>query len=337
MEAKPFEISWTTLWRILFFFIFVYILFAGKQILLGLFLAIIISSGLDIVIGFLERAGVPRTLGVILIFLLGLIVTTVVIYAIVPLIIADLNQLFSGLGGSSVWGELLNFKNSKSLDVLVNQFYSDFFSGAASPLDFFSQALGGVGLAIAVLVSSFYLCLARDGVEKFLRFVIPPDYEKTALNIYERSRKKISSWFQTQILASLIMGICVWVLLTVLGVKHAFILGVFAGVFEIMPFVGPILAGALSVLVALSTSTWLALYTLIAFLILHQFESHVLIPLVMKHSVGLHPVIVIIALLIGWETAGLLGILISVPAAAIFHEVLNEWSSKRRPAAELAK
>lgn len=332
MEAKPFEVSWASLWRILFFFLFVYILFSGKQILIGLFLAIIISSGLDIVICFLERKGVPRTLGVILIFLLGLLVTTVVVYAVVPLIIADLNQLFSGIGASSVWGELLNFKNSKSLNVLINQFYSDFFSSAASPLDFFSQALGGVGLAIAVLVSSFYLSLARDGVEKFLRFVIPPDYEKTAMNIYERSRKKISSWFQTQILASLAMGICVWVLLTILGVRHAFVLGVFAAVFEIMPFVGPILAGALSVLVALSTSAWLALYTLIAFLVLHQFESHLLIPLIMKRSVGLHPVIVIVSLLIGWETAGFLGILISVPAAAIFHEILNEWSSKRRPA-----
>src|SRR3989344_9542153 len=113
METKPFEVSWASLWRILFFFLFVYILFSGKQILLGLFLAIIISSGLDIVIGFLERKGVPRTLGVILIFLFGLLATTVVVYAVVPLIIADLNQLFSGIGASSTLGQFLNFKNSK--------------------------------------------------------------------------------------------------------------------------------------------------------------------------------------------------------------------------------
>ncbi|OGZ53489.1 MAG: hypothetical protein A3B25_02265 [Candidatus Ryanbacteria bacterium RIFCSPLOWO2_01_FULL_48_26] len=332
MEARSFEVSWASLWKILFFFLFAYILFSGKQVLLGLFLAIIISSGLDIVVDFLERKGVPRTLGVILIFLCGLLLATTIIYAIIPLMIADLNQLFSGFGTSSTLGQLLNFKNSKSLDVLINQFYSDFFSSASSPLDFLSNALGGVGLAIAVLVSSFYLSLTRDGVGKFLRFIIPNDYEKTAMNIYERSRKKISSWFQTQILNSLIMGIFAWILLTILGVKHAFILGLLTGIFEIMPFVGPILAGALSVLVALLTSGWLALYTLIAFLVLHQFESHLLIPLVTRRSVGLHPVIVIIALLIGAETAGLLGILISVPAAAVFHEVLNEWSSKRRPA-----
>jgi len=334
MESKFFEVSWATLWRILFFFLFVYTLFSGKQILLGLFLAIVISSGLDVVVDFLERKGVPRTLSVILIFLSGLVLTTVVIYTIVPLIIADLNQLFSGFGASSALGQILNFKNSQSLDMVINKFYSDFFSTTASPLDFLSRALGGVGLAIAVLVSSFYLSVTRDGVEKFLRFVIPPDYEKTAINIYERSRKKISLWFGTQVLASFIMGVSVWVLLTILGVKHAFILGIFAGVFEIMPFVGPILAGALSVLVALSTSTWLAFYTLILFFVLHQFESHLLVPLLMRRSVGLHPVIVIIVLLIGAESAGFLGILISIPAAAVFHEALIEWSSKRRPVSD---
>ncbi|MEK7507919.1 MAG: AI-2E family transporter [Patescibacteria group bacterium] len=334
MDTRPFEVSWASLWKILFFFLFVYVLFSGKQILLGLFLAIIISSGLDIIVDFFERKGVPRTLGVILIFLCGLLIAAIIIYAVIPLIIADLNQLFSGFSASSSLGQLLNLKNSKSFDAFINQFYSDFFSSTASPLDFLSKALGGVGLAIAVLVSSFYLSLTRDGVEKFLRFIIPPDYEKTAMNIYERSRKKISSWFQTQIFNSFIMGVSTWVLLSILGVKHAFILGLFAGIFEIMPFVGPILAGALSVLVAFLTSAWLALYTLIAFLVLHQLESHLLIPLIMNRSVGLHPVIVIVALLIGAETAGFLGILISVPAAAVFHEVLNEWSRKRRPVSD---
>ncbi len=335
MDTKPFEISWASLWKILFFFVFVYILFSGKQILLGLFLAIIISSGLDIVVDFLEKKGVPRMLGVILIFLVGLISITVFVYLIVPLAIVDLNQLFSGFGKSTLWGELLNFKNSKSLDIIINQFSSQFFSDTASPLDFISKTLGSLGLAIAVLVSSFYLSLTRDGVAKFLSFVVPPDYERTALNIYTRSRKKIGAWFEMQLLTSLVIGVSAWGVLAALHVKHAFLLGVLSGIFEIMPFVGPILSGALSILVALTTSSLLALYTFIAFLFIHQFESHVLVPLLSRRSVGLHPVIVIIALLIGAETAGILGILISVPAAAVFHEVLNEWSSKRKPLSDL--
>lgn len=332
-EAKALEISWITLWRVLIFAAFVAVLFLGRQILLGLFLAIIISSGLETVVDFLEKRSIPRTLGVILLFLFGLILTIIIVYAIFPLVIVELNTIFSGINKSAtdnLLKSLINIKTSQSAGALLSKLSAEFFSGGVSPLDFFSKALGSFGLAAAVIASSFYLTLSRDGVEKFIRVVSPADYEKQALRIYERSRKKIGFWFQTQILASLIMGVLVWVSLFALGVKHAFILGVFAGILELMPFVGPILSGAAAVLSALSTSSSLALYTLLVFLALHQFESHVLIPLLTKRSVGLHPVIVIIALLIGAEVGGFLGVLIAVPAAAVFQEVVDEWSTKKK-------
>lgn len=334
MEKKVIEISWVSLWRILFFVIFVMIMFLGSQILLGLFLAIVISSGLEVLIDFLENRGLPRTLGVILIFLLSVLLLIIIVYTIVPFIIADLNTLFSGLGksASGVWWEpLLNLKASQSVSAIVNRLSREFFVGNISPLDALSQVLGSVGLAIAVIVSSFYLSLSRDGVERFIRTVFPADYEEAALRIYGRSRKKIGSWFRTQVLLSFVMGVLVWVALFFLGVKHAFLLGILAAIFEFVPFVGPILAGAAAVLAALTTSAALALYTLMVFLALHQFESQILVPLLTRRAVGLHPVVVIIALLIGAEVAGFLGIVIAVPAAAVFQEVLEEWSSKKRP------
>ncbi len=336
-NVKILEISWGSLWRILFFILFVTVLFLGRQILLGLFFAIIISSGLDAPVNFLERRGIPRTLGVILIFLLAILLLIIVVYAIVPLLIIDLNSVFSAFGKSKIggtWGLLLNLKASQSASAIVSKLSQEFFSGNVSPISLFSQTLGSVGLAAAVLVSSFYLSLSRDGVERFIRTAFPGANEKMAMRIYESSKKKISSWFQTQILASLIMAVLVWGALTILGVKHAFLLGMLAGLFEIVPFVGPIVSGATAVLVALSDSAGLALYTLIVFLAIQQFESHAMIPILMKRTVGLHPVIVIISLLIGAEIGGFLGVLIAVPAAAVFEEVLDVWSSNKRAGAE---
>lgn len=330
-ETKTLEVGWTTLWKILIFAVLVAIIYQGKQILLGLFLAIVISSGLESVVDFLEKRGVPRTLGVILIFLLALIIIIFVIYALVPLILLDLNSTFSGLNKSNtILSSLANLGAPWSLNAALSKISSSVFSGNVSPLGFLSQIVGSFGLAVAVLVSSFYLSLSRDGVERFLKVVMPAAYEKSALKIYERSRRKIGAWFQTQIMLSAIMGFLVWGVLTLLGVRHAFLLGILAGAFEIVPFVGPILAGATAVLVALSTSFLLAVYTLLAFLALQQFESNVLVPLLMRRTVGLHPVIVVIAILIGAEAGGLLGILISVPTAAVFEEVIGEWSSKKR-------
>jgi len=88
----------------------------------------------------------------------------------------------------------------------------------------------------------------------------------------------------------------------------------------------------MAVVAALTTSTTLAVYTLIFFVVAEQFEANILIPLLNQRIVGIHPVIVIVALLIGAEVGGVLGIIISVPAAGVFQEVLQEWSTKRRGA-----
>jgi len=327
------EISWATLWRIFIFVVFVAVLFLGRQIILGLFLAIVISSGLEGVVSHLERIGLPRSVSVILIFFAAVLVVTLLIYMAFPLAIVELNTILGTIGKTSGGLNFLtSFNGVRTVNGFINRLSSQIFSGNATPLDFFSNALGGFGLALAVIISSFYLCLSRDGVERFLKVVIPPDYEAAALRIYERSRKKMGAWFQMQLFSSAIMGFIIWGGLTLLNVRYAFLIGVLGAIFEIVPFIGPILSGALAVASALATSTALAIYTLIFFLIAQQFESHFLVPVFNRYSVGLHPVIVITAVLIGAEVGGFLGIVISIPLAAVFQEVVTDWSIQKRSA-----
>lgn len=309
----------------------------GRQILLALFAAIIISSGLDFIVDFLERRKIPRTLAVILIFLGLLLLAAAVIYLIIPFVVADLNGVIISLNQSKLgaWlGPAFNLKANQSVGALINKLTAQIWGGDTSPLDTLSTLLGSAGLAIAVVIISFYLTISRDGVERFIRAVIPLAYEAPALSIYQRSRKKIGMWFRMQIFASFIMWALVWGSLSLLGLKHAFLIGMFAAVFELVPFVGPILAGAVAFLFALADSTILALYTLIVFLVLHQFEAHVMIPLLTRRAVGLHPVIVIVSLLIGLELAGLLGAVIAVPLAAVLQEVVEHRSWSRVPKPE---
>jgi predicted PurR-regulated permease PerM len=333
MDRRMFDITWESLWRILIFVILVAILYQGRQIILGLFLAIIISSGLEGIIDAFARIGLPRSISVILIFLAAIVSTIIVLYAIVPVLIVELNTILAG-AGKSISGNLgfiLDLKSQSAASAL-SKISSQFLNGG-TPLDFFSNAVGSFGLAIAVIISSFYLSLSEDGVERFIKVVIPPDYESVALKIYGHSRRLIGMWFRTQILMSVIMGVTVWAGLSVLHVPYAFLIGFLAAVFELVPFVGPIISGAIAVVFALTVSSSLGLYTLIFFLVAQQFESNVLVPILSKRAVGLHPVIVIVALLIGAEIGGLLGIIISVPAAAVFQEVIQEWSTKKRAGA----
>jgi len=341
MEKRAYDISWASLWRVLLFIVLVAILYEGREILLGLFLAIVISAGLEGLVNFFERVGLPRSVSVILIFLLAVILVIFIIYALAPLVIVEVNSIFStaaktipaGAATAGSLGTVLSAKVSQSISALISKYSTQFFSSLSSPLELFSNAIGSFGLAVAVILCSFYLALSKDGVERFIMVVTPPAYEETAMTIFEQSRKLIGSWFRTQLLMSLIMGFTVWGGLALLHVPYAILIALLAAIFELVPFVGPFLSGAIAVISALSVSTTLAIYTLIFFVIAQQFEANVLVPLLSQRIVGLHPVIVIVALLIGATVGGILGIVIAVPAAGIFQEVIQQWSVKRRTVA----
>lgn len=332
MERRTVTISWASLWRVFLFGLVAAVLFVGSDLILGLFLALVISSGLEVVVNFLEKRGLPRTLSVILIFLCGALVLAVLVYFVIPFILVDVNNLVTGNNQvliSRLLSPLRGTETGKSFSVALNRLAGEYLNQQNSPIDFFSNILGGALLGITVLISSFYLSLSSDGVERFIRAVFPKTAEERALRIYSRSRRKIGMWFRTQILLTLIMAVLVWSALLLLGVKHAFVLGIIAGFLELMPFVGPIISGALAVAIALTTSAKLAMYTLIVFVFLQQFESHFLVPLVTKRAVDLHPVIVIISLLIGLEVAGILGALVAVPLAAVIQEIVEMRASDK--------
>jgi predicted PurR-regulated permease PerM len=336
-EKKTIDVSWTSLWRILFFLILGSIVLQAQQILLGLFLAIAISSGLEFAVTFLERRGIPRTLGVILIFVVAVLCIILFAYLVIPLFIIDLKAILSNFNGgaaASYWLDpLVNFNagNSNSIALFLNRISTQLFAENPSPLSFISDILGGLGLAVSVLISAFYLSLSHDGVERFLRFIIPPDYEIAVIKVYENSRRKIGYWFRSQIMLSVTMAVLTYLALYILGVSHGFVIAILAGLFELVPFMGPILAGALAFIVALTQSPILAFTTLIVFIVIHQIEANILVPVFMRRVVGLHPVIVIMALLIGLSVEGLLGALVAVPIAATLQEILEEWSYRKRP------
>lgn len=332
MDKLRLEVSWGTLWQIFLFVLLVGVLFIARDIVFGLFLAIVISSGLEVAVTFLERRGVPRTLGVILLFLVMALLLAVTVYFLVPLLIEEVNEVFKTARTSPLGAfvnQFLDAPTARSFTQILNEFAQELFSGNLTPFGALSKIFGGFGLAAAVIVSSFYLSLSRDGVGRFIRVVFPETHEEKALKIYERSRLKIGRWFQSQILLSVVMGVLSWGALSLLGVPHAFLIGVLAGILEIVPFVGPIIYGGVAILFAFTVSSALAIYTLLAFLLLQQFESHVLVPLIMRKVVDLHPVIVITVLFIGIKVGGVLGALLSVPFAAILQEVIEERSSRK--------
>ncbi|MEK7479312.1 MAG: AI-2E family transporter, partial [Patescibacteria group bacterium] len=163
----------------------------------------------------------------------------------------------------------------------------------------------------------------KRGTEHLLRVLLPDFYEEPALRVFERFKKKIRRWLGAQLVLSVVVGFVVGLGLWLLGVRYPLALGILAGIFEIVPIIGPILAGLFAVIVAFSESGALPLYVLGFFIVVQQLENHVLIPLVMGRTMKVHPVIVTISLLAGGQVAGFIGIFLSVPIAVLAQEIFN--------------
>jgi predicted PurR-regulated permease PerM len=162
-----------------------------------------------------------------------------------------------------------------------------------------------------------------------LTAILPQAYEAEVVKVYTRVRIKIGQWLEGQLLLSIGMGVLVFLGLWLLDVKYSLILGILAGILELVPFVGPIFSGSVAILVGLSTSLTLAFYVLLLFIVLQQLEGHVLVPAVTPFTTNLNPVVVLIALLLGGKTFGFIGLVLAVPIAVFVQELVEDWTATK--------
>lgn len=199
---------------------------------------------------------------------------------------------------------------------------SHFSSGFVNTV---SAIFGGVLSFVLIVVLSFYLAVQEDGVSNFLKIITPLKNEKYIISLWKRSQKKIGYWMQGQILLGVIVGVLLYLGLTILGIKNALLLSVFAAFFEIIPLFGPVIAAIPAVLLSFADGGLASgLLVVGLYLIIQQFENHLIYPLVVKKVVGVSPILVILSLVIGYKLAGFLGVLLSVPIAAAITEYFRD-------------
>jgi len=336
---NKFEISWASLWKIFFMAALVSALFLAREALVVLFVAIIISSALDGIVSWLQRKKIPRILGTIFIFLAALAVFALLLYAIVPTIIYELQNFLKNVSNIElpIFGQFDIFKII-DVDKYINNLGSlanIIFSGGGSFINFATAAFGNLTMVVIIFVISLYLTINQYGVESFLRAILPVTHEEHVVKIYLRVRKKLGLWLQGQIVLMLLIGVMTFFGLWALGVKYALLIAILSAILEILPLVGPLLTGAIAFLMIFPQSWVLAFYSIIIFLVVHQIENHILVPLVMKKTVGVSPVVVIFSLLAGAQIAGFVGVILAVPVTVIFQEIIFDWERRKARAGKL--
>jgi len=332
MENHTFDISWSALWKVFIMVCFVVALFYVRSIVVMLFAAVVVSSAIYEPVQYLEKRGIPRTISVLAIFILGAAIIALVLYAIIPVALIQLQYLLSNLDTlKTPLFDLTGFATTvRQFGTGVTGIIQAVIGSGSAISGIFSQVIGNVFFIVTSIVLSFYLAISKDGVERFLRTILPIRNEEYAIKLYMRTRKKLERWLGGQLTLSLIVGALTFIGLTIIGVEYALVLAVLAAILELVPYVGPIAVGIIAFLVTLPQSFATAMLVVLVFFIIQELENNAIVPLVMSKAVGTDPVTVVVALLAGFELAGFAGVLLAVPTVIIIQEVVDDWSERKR-------
>ncbi len=323
-----------------------WMLYTLRDLAIVIVTAVILASSIEPAVKFLGRYRVHRIPAVLGIYvaLAGLLAG--LFYAFVPPLIGELydftarlpdvtkeitSSLFSGDSGAAKRGEELMTRFTGSLP--TNDIFSSLGKISSASKGVASTAswiFGSIFSFFLIVVLSFYFAMQEKGIENFLRIVTPFNREDYVIGLWERSRTKIGKWMQGQLLLGVMIFILVYLGLTIAGIPYALSLALLAGILELIPVFGPIISAIPGVAVAFGVGgTSLALMIGGFYILVQQFESNLIYPLVVRKVVGVPPILVILALIIGFDLAGFLGILISVPLAATLMEIVDDIEKKK--------
>jgi predicted PurR-regulated permease PerM len=186
-----------------------------------------------------------------------------------------------------------------------------------------SSTFGALIAFVTIFVTAFYWLSEKATIKRVLVNIFPEGRREQALEIWETIEVKLGGWIRGQLVLCLIIGVFSTAFYFALDLPFWLALGIFAGITEIVPFIGPIVGGGAAVFIALTDSWQKALIVLGFVIVLQQIESAALVPRVMRNAVGMSPLTVILAVLIGGRVGGILGSILAIPVGAMIQVFLQ--------------
>ena len=181
-----------------------------------------------------------------------------------------------------------------------------------------TSLLSGLIIFVVGPVMAFYLLVDLPRLERGVMALIPPTRREEIRGLMDRVGQAVGGFFRGQLLVALFVGVASSIGLWAIGLPFWLLVGMVAGVFNLVPLVGPFIGGGLAVVIALISGEPLkAVWAALVLLVVQQIDNHLISPNVMGRTVQLHPVVVMLALLAGASFAGLFGMLVIVPLVAV--------------------
>lgn len=298
---------------------------------------------LDPLVRRLEWLKIPRFIGVFLVFLTFLALLVLALILIIPPVVVQVQELVDNIPAytdsfrdqinswkSSLEGLNLPIDLSGEADKVIERVQGGIIDLGTTLVEVSINAVGFVTQLFIIVVISIYMLLDAKRIGRGVRSLFPADRQDDADEFVRRSRQAVSHWVQAQTLLSFLIGVSTGIGIWVLGItgiwpegtQYVIFFGAWAALTEFVPYIGPVLGAIPPVAVAAFASPWAALAVVLVFIFIQQVEGHILVPNIMGQVVGIHPLIVIFAVLAGAELKGIAGMLLTLPLLALAREVV---------------
>jgi predicted PurR-regulated permease PerM len=311
-----------------------YFIYLIRSVLGLLFIALFLAVALGPVVETINRRGVPRSLSIVVVYI-GLLLSVFGLgLLVVPPIVSGVNNFVD-----DVPGYVDDLRNSKTFAKYDDKYHitpelekqakklPTHLSDAASGLRSVTVGVfGAIVQLVTILVMAFFLLKDGKPILGFLLRELGPERGERAQAIAEDVYRAVGGYVLGNILISVIAGVSAYVVMRILGIPFAVPLAVLIAFLDLIPLIGSTIGGAIVAIAAAIVGFPGTLIAWVIYLVLYQqVENNVLQPMVYRRTVAIHPLIVIVAVLIGGSLLGVLGALLAIPIAATVQIVVKEW------------
>jgi predicted PurR-regulated permease PerM len=331
MKFQDLDKSTQIILKVIFAGLILIFLWTIREILLILLLAIILASAMEPLVNYLKQHKIPRPASVTAVYIFVIGILGLLFYSVIPLVVEQSKILVSNLPlylqvFQDRFGSVLG---STSVTDLSQQLLAQ-FAGERSVVNSTFGIFNGVISGISILVIAFYLVAEQRGMNRLISSLVPGQHKDFTEGLLEKIQKKIGLWILGQIIASVVMFLITWAGLSVLKIQYALVLAIIAGVLEVVPYIGPIVSAIPAMFFGLiQGGVGLTFGVAVLYFLLHELEGYILIPKIMEKTVGISPLAVLLAVLVGFKLAGAVGIVIAVPMVGAVAVAISEfWPAK---------
>lgn len=321
-------------------FYFIYIFISRNPFLYDIFIttivSIVLAYTLNPLINKLENRGIKRMYGVLIIYLSILAIFFILAFLIIPQSGREIKRLFTNLP--------LYFEQGSNI---VDKIYTEYYSilGGLPPVfsdiekilmeniakiqnvfleglkNFVGLIMGMTSKIINIVLTpilTLYFLVDKDYFKKKVKTLIPKKYREDIIYLATTIDRSLSQFIKGRLLMSLYVGIFTTIMLFILGIDFAFVIGLLTGIFDIVPYIGPLIGFIPALFFGFIESPIKAVWVSILFLVIQWGENNVLAPKIIGDSMGIHSLVIFLAIIIGGGIFGVFGMIVSVPLVAVF-------------------